>query len=100
MRPRHFARSYAICYHDSVEMLVFKCSVYVRGGGGGFEGVLVWLHLTNVGAFSDFSIENFLSQTFIRHSYHNYYCKVKIYISVYRNTSVVNMRIVIQKMHS
>ena len=61
MRPRHFVRSFAICSHDSVDMLVFK---------GGFEGVLVSLLLTTMGAFSylKFSTEDFLWQTFIRHS--------------------------------
>ena len=61
MRPRHFVRSCAICSQDSVGMLVFK---------GGFEGVLVSLLLTTMGAFSylKFSIEDFLWQTFIRHS--------------------------------
>ena len=61
MRPRHFVRSCAICSHDSIGMLVFK---------GGFEGVLVSLLLTTMGAFSylKFSIEDFLWQTFIRHS--------------------------------
>ena len=51
MRPRHFVRSCAICSHDCVE--VFK---------GGFEGVLVSLLLTTMGAFSylKFSIEDFL----------------------------------------
>ena len=41
MRPRHFIRSCAICFHDSVGM-PFK---------GGFEGVLVSLLLTTMGAF-------------------------------------------------
>ena len=61
MRPRHFVRSCAICSHDSVGMLVFK---------GGFKGVLVSLLLTTMEAFSylKFSIEDFLWQTFIRHS--------------------------------
>ena len=62
MRPRHFVRPCAICSHDSVGMLeVFK---------GGFEGVLVSLLLTTMGAFSylKFSIEDFLWQMFIRHS--------------------------------
>ena len=44
MRPRHFVRSCAICSHDSVGMLVFK---------GGFDGVLVALLLTTMGAFSN-----------------------------------------------
>ena len=59
MRPRHFVRSCAICSHWYVE--VFK---------GGFEGVLVSLLLTTMGAFSylKFSIEDFLWQTFIRQS--------------------------------
>ena len=62
MRPRQFVRSCAICSHDSVGMLgVFK---------GGFEGVLVSLLLTTMGALSylKFSIENLLWQTFIRQS--------------------------------
>ena len=61
MRPRHFVRSCAICSHDSWYVEVFK---------GGFEGVLVSLLLTTMGAFSylKFSIEDFLWQTFIRHS--------------------------------
>ena len=43
---------------------------YVEVFKGGFEGVLVWLLLTTMGAFSNlkFSIEDFLWQTFIRHS--------------------------------
>ena len=43
---------------------------YVEVFKGGFEGVLVSLLLTTMGAFSylKFSIENFLWQTFIRHS--------------------------------
>ena len=44
MRPLHFVRSCAICSHDTVGMLVFK---------GGFEGVLVSLRLTTMGAFSN-----------------------------------------------
>ena len=61
MRPRHFVRSCAICSHDCWYVEVFK---------GGFEGVFVSLLLTTMGAFSDlkFSIEDFLWQTFIRHS--------------------------------
>ena len=61
MRPRHFVRFCAICSHDSVGIEVFK---------GGFEGALVSLLLTTLGAFSylKFSIEDFLWQTFIRHS--------------------------------
>ena len=61
IRPCHFVQSCAICSHDSVGMLVLK---------GGFEGVLVSLLLTTMGAFSylKFSIEDFLWQTFIRHS--------------------------------
>ena len=57
MRPRHFVRSCAICWYVEV----FK---------GGFEGVLVSLLLTTMGAFFylKFSIEDFLWQTFIRHS--------------------------------
>ena len=43
MRPHHFARSCAICSHDSVGIMVFK---------GGFEDVLVSLLLTTMGAFS------------------------------------------------
>ena len=42
MRTHHFVRSCAICSHDSVE--VFK---------GGFEGILVSLLLTTMGAFSN-----------------------------------------------
>ena len=59
IRPHHFVRSCAICSHDSVGMLK-----------GGFEGVLVSLLLTTMGAFFylKFSIEDFLWQTFIRHS--------------------------------
>ena len=43
---------------------------YVEVFKGGFEGVLVSLLLTTMGAFSylKFSIEDFLWQTFIRHS--------------------------------
>ena len=43
---------------------------YVEVFKGGFEGVLVSLLLTTMGAFSNlqFSIEDFLWQTFIRHS--------------------------------
>ena len=43
---------------------------YVEVLKGGFEGVLVSLLLTTMGAFSylKFSIEDFLWQTFIRHS--------------------------------
>ena len=61
MRPRHFVRSCAICSHDCWYVEVFK---------GGFDGVLVSLLLTTMGAFSylKFSIEDFLWQTFIRHS--------------------------------
>ena len=61
MRPRHFVRSCAICSHDCWYVEVFK---------GGFEGVLVSLLLTTMGAFSylKFSIEDCLWQTFIRHS--------------------------------
>ena len=61
MRPRHFVWSCAICSHDSVGMLK---------SFGGFEGVLISLLLTAMGAFSylKFSIEDFLWQTFIRHS--------------------------------
>ena len=45
-------------------------SWYVEVFKGGFEGVLVSLLLTTMGAFSylKFSIEDFLGQTFIRHS--------------------------------
>ena len=45
-------------------------SWYVEVFKGGFEGVLVSLLLTTMGAFSylKFSIEEFLLQTFIRHS--------------------------------
>ena len=52
MRARHFVRSCAICSHDSVGMLKS-----LRG----FEGVLVSLLLTTMGAFSylKFSIEDF-----------------------------------------
>ena len=55
MRPRHFARSCAICFHDSVGMLVLK---------GGFEDVLVSLLLTIMGEFShlQFSTEEFLGK--------------------------------------
>ena len=62
MRPRHFVRSCAICFHDSVGIL--------KPLKGGFESVLVSLLLTTMGAFSylKFSIEDFLWQTFIRHS--------------------------------
>ena len=69
MRPRHFVRSCAICSHDSVDMLK-SLRGGGGGGGGGFEGVLVSLLLTTMGAFSylKFSIEDFLWQTFIRHS--------------------------------
>ena len=61
MRPRNFVRSCAICSHDSVGMLKS-----LRG----FEGVLVSLFLTTMGAFSylKFSIGDFLWQTFIKHS--------------------------------
>ena len=62
MRPHHLLRSCAICSHDCWYVEVFK---------GGFEGVLVSLLLTTtMGAFSylKFSIEDFLWQTFIRHS--------------------------------
>ena len=57
MRPRHFVRLCAICSHDCRYVEVFK-------------GVLVPLLLTAMGAFSylKFSIEDFLWQTFIRHS--------------------------------
>ena len=59
IRPCHFVQSCAICSHDSVYIEVFK---------GGFEGVLVLLLLTTMGAFSylKFSTEDFLWQTFIR----------------------------------
>ena len=45
-------------------------SWYVEVFKGGFEGVLISLLLTTMGAFSylKFSIEDFLWQTFIRHS--------------------------------
>ena len=46
MRPRHFVRSFAICFHDSVGMLK------------SFRGAFSYLK---------FSIEDFLWQTFIRH---------------------------------
>ena len=61
MRPRHFVQSCAVCSHDCWYVEVFK---------GGFEGVLVSLLLTTMGAFSylNFSIEDFLWQTFIRNS--------------------------------
>ena len=61
MRPRHFVRSCAICSNDCWYVEVFK---------GGFDGVLVSLLLTTMAAFSylKFSIEDFLWQTFIRHS--------------------------------
>ena len=63
MRPRHFERSCAICSHDS------WLRWYVEVFKGGFEGVLVSLLLTTLGAFSylKFSIEDFLWQTFIRY---------------------------------
>ena len=62
MRPRHFVRSCAICFHDSIGML--------KSLEGGFEGVLILLLLTTMGAFSylKFSIEDLFCQTFIRHS--------------------------------
>ena len=62
MRPRHFVRSCEICSHDPVG--------YVEVFKGGIEGVLVSLLMTTMGAFSylKFSIEDFLWQTFIRHS--------------------------------
>ena len=44
MRPRHFVRSCAICFHDCWYVEVFK---------GGVEGVLVSLLLTTMGAFSN-----------------------------------------------
>ena len=44
MRPRHFVRSCAICSHDCWYAEVFK---------GGFEGALVSLRLTTMGAFSN-----------------------------------------------
>ena len=61
VRPHHFVRSCAICSHDCWYVEVFK---------GGFEGVLVSLLLTTMGAVSylKFSIEDFLWQMFIRHS--------------------------------
>ena len=61
MRPRHFVRSCAVCSYDCWYVEVFN---------GGFEGVLVSLLLTTMGSFSylKFSIEDFLWQTFIRHS--------------------------------
>ena len=46
MRPRHFARSCAICSHDSVGMLKF----FERG----FVGVFVSLLLTTMAAFAHF----------------------------------------------
>ena len=62
MRPRHFFRSFAICSHDSVGML--------KSLREALRVVLVSLLLTTMGAFSSlkFSIEEFLWQTFIRHS--------------------------------
>ena len=52
---------------------------YVEVFKGGFEGVLVSLLLTTMGAFSylKFSIEDFLWQTFIRHS-GNMACPTKL----------------------
>ena len=60
MRPRHFVRSCAICSYDSVDLLKS-----LR------EALRVSLLLTIMGAFSylKFSIEDFLWQTFIRHSW-------------------------------
>ena len=52
MRPRHFARSCAICSHDSVGKLKSLKGVYVVGGG--FQGVFVSLLLTTMGAFAHF----------------------------------------------
>ena len=62
LRPRHFVRSCAICSHDSVGMLKS-----LR------EALRVSLLLTTMGAFSylKFSIEDFLWETFIRHSGQN-----------------------------
>ena len=64
MRPRHFARSCAICSHDSVGMLKSLREV-LRVSSYRFS-----LLLTIIGAVSYlyFSIEDFLWQTFIRHS--------------------------------
>ena len=46
MRPRHFLRSCAIWSHDSAH------DWYVEVFKGGFEGVLLLLLLTTMGAFS------------------------------------------------
>ena len=61
IRPRYFAQSCGIFSHDSVGMLKSL---------GRFWGVFVSLLLTTKGAFShlQFSIKDFLWQTFIRHS--------------------------------
>ena len=61
MRPRHFS---ILCN------LFPRFCWYVEIFKGGFEGVLVSLLLTTIGAFSNlqFSIEDFLWQTFIRQS--------------------------------
>ena len=59
MRPRHFARSFAICSYDSLGMLKS-----LR------EALRMYRFLTTMGAFSHmlFSVEDFLWQTFISHS--------------------------------
>ena len=82
-------RTFLLCFADSFCVIFTStpsyeasplCSIlcnlfpwlcwYVEVFMGGFEGVLVSLLLTTMGAFSDlyFSIEDFLWQTFIRHS--------------------------------
>ena len=70
MRPRHFLgpRSEPLCT-ILCNLFPWLCW-YVEVFKGGFEGVLVSLLLTTMGAFSylKFSIEDFLWQTFIRHS--------------------------------
>ena len=55
---------------QSVPMTLLVQVMYVEVFKGGFEGILVSLLLTTMGAFSylKFSIEDFLWQTFIRHS--------------------------------
>ena len=75
-------------FYEALPLCTIPCNLfpwlcwYVEVFKGGFEGVLVLLLLTTMGAFSylKFSIEDFLWQTFIRHS-GNMACPLTVPIS-------------------